>query len=204
MRSQFIYYLVEIRDPETKKIYLRKRGESFVENFIKILYAVLYAGSRSKITQFVGLDGALYSIPDLFDAFSYYAGTKDDPSYSPDSWGILVGTGATPVSPTDYRIESKIAHGTGLGQLSYGIMQYSYNGIITVNNVNYFELELFRTFTNQSGQDINVSETAIYVVHKNSGGGLYIFMIARDVFTPVVFPANQSRTVSYKIRVKTP
>lgn len=199
-----MYYVLEIRDPHRNKVVLRRRGESFVENFIKMLYGTLYLAPTSQITQLVDQGGVARNFPNLYTQNNAYTATKPWATNVYDLVGILVGTGATPVSPTDYRIESKIANGSGAGQLSYSDMFYSYNGIVTVNNVNYFELELYRTFTNQSGSDINVSETAIYIAHHDASNVIYYFMIARDVFTPVTFPANQSRTVSYKIRVKTP
>ncbi len=117
------------------------------------------------------------------------------PLITDDDYGILVGTGTTAETSTDYQIETKIAHGTGSGQLQYAAGDYTAAGV----SGSYVEFEVRRTFTNGSGASITVQEAVIYC--KTWGAGAYrYFCIARDLTGGVSVPDGQVLTVKYIYR----
>jgi hypothetical protein len=126
----------------------------------------------------------------LFGAY----GPNDD-----DSFGIIVGSGSTPVSPTDYALASKIPHGTGSGQLDYepSTVTSSYSSTSSY-------IEIARSFINRSGADIVVREVGIVGRNywRNQAGVITDAkcLIARDVLpSPITVKPLGSLTVRYRI-----
>jgi hypothetical protein len=87
--------------------------------------------------------------------------------------GIVAGTGTNAVTISDYSLQTLIAHGTGAGQLSYAVEQFSTPS--TVSSTRSFTT--FRTLTNNSGNTITINEIGIYA----EIGATYKFMTARDI-----------------------
>ena len=113
---------------------------------------------------------------------------------SNDALGIVVGTGTTATTDQDYSLETKIAHGTGAGELEYGaqtIGDPSESG----GNV---DMVLTRIFTNGSGDSITVNECGCYCY-----GNLtpYTFCILRDIISPGEAVADtEALTCEYTLR----
>ena len=110
-----------------------------------------------------------------------------------DTFGIVVGTGDTPVTADDYNLASKIAHGTGAGQLSYGAVTL-YDPFVSDYTV---KQRIARSFTNNSGADITVKEIGLIV--KTSVDN-YLVMIIRDVITPLTIPDGGKSMIRYYIK----
>lgn len=70
--------------------------------------------------------------------------------------GIVVGTGSTAVAMADYALNTKIAHGTGAGQLQYG--SHTINNASGTSPITWV---VTRAFTNGSGGNITIAETGI-------------------------------------------
>lgn len=70
--------------------------------------------------------------------------------------GIVVGTGNTAVALADYALATKIATGTGAGQLSYG--SHTINAASGTTTITWV---VTRSFTNSSGGNITIAETGI-------------------------------------------
>ena len=106
--------------------------------------------------------------------------------------GIVVGTGATAVTPTDNVLDTRIDHGEGGGQLQhggtelYGLTIADPNGQFTAR----------RYFTNVSGGAITVNEAGLHsigVISEAASGEkvcAFPFLIARDVVAPGVSVLN--------------
>jgi hypothetical protein len=113
-----------------------------------------------------------------------------------DTYGIVVGTGTATVTPTDYCLASKIPHGTGSGQLDYGVhtVTESYTG-----SSSYCEIS--RSFTNVSGAEITVREVGLIARNRFIKPSSDVkFLIARDVLpSPVRVKNLGSLTVRYRI-----
>jgi len=113
-----------------------------------------------------------------------------------DNFGILVGSGTTPVSITDTNLASKIPNGTSSGRLVYGATS------IVASDVDYIQWQ--RSFTNNSGASVTVNEIglAVKVVRIEGGSQVtYYVLIARDVITSTSVPNGGTLTVKYKIKI---
>jgi hypothetical protein len=112
--------------------------------------------------------------------------------------GIVVGTGNTPVTPTDDKLVTKINHGTGAGLFEYGGCQVLAPVSVNPNGT----MMIRRYFTNNSGGDITVQEAGIYSFGFNSASNVYSFCICRDVVSPGVLVANtQILSVVYTVQI---
>jgi hypothetical protein len=114
-----------------------------------------------------------------------------------DAHGLVVGTGTNAVAPGDYNLQTKIAHGTGAGQLSYGADSLSALPT-TDGNTRYFEHQ--RIFTNNSGADITVYEFG--AIAKAYSTTQY-FLMCRDVNASGVLVQNtKALTLKYKYQIR--
>ena len=112
------------------------------------------------------------------------------------TFGIVVGTGTTAESNTDYALATQIAQGTGSGQLDYGAHSFTVPTVVGSN----VDLLVSRTFTNSSGASITIREIGIYCESRVSTA-YYYFCILRDVLTTPAAVANgEILTVQYTIR----
>jgi len=180
------YVEVEVRDRKGKLLRrIRKRSDSFVRNFM----IILYSGLKSIDISIVKQDGTT-SIINHDEMF--YLVLRADAGAGDTNKGILVGSGTKEFDVNDYSLESKIPHGTGPGQLSYGPV--SIEGLFDDGAKLYFRI--IRTFTNNSGSSITVAEVGLAV----NGYGEYP-LIARDLLpSPVSVPDGSTLTVRYIIQ----
>lgn len=74
-----------------------------------------------------------------------------------DTTGILVGTGTNAPANDDYTLQTKIAHGSGAGQLVHGTANVSCPTIVGAN----VDMVISRPFTNASGGSITVREVGV-------------------------------------------
>jgi hypothetical protein len=109
--------------------------------------------------------------------------------YGDATKGIVIGTSDTAYSPTQNKLQSIINHGSGVGQMLYGIVNI--DAIVQITNGYRFVFS--RVFTNSSGASITVKEIGIYLSVYNVGN----IMFARDVIVPVTVGNGQSLTVRY-------
>lgn len=92
--------------------------------------------------------------------------------------GIVLGTGNTPVTISDYNLQTRIVHGSGAGQLDYKAM--AWDPFQVVGSTAKFKSK--RQFENKSGGTITVKETGLLATDQAG----YHFLIVRDVLpTPV-------------------
>lgn len=110
--------------------------------------------------------------------------------------GIYVGTGVTPENIDDYIIESMIADGAGAGELEQGLMGLweGWNG-----GDNYYYRGYKRTFTNASGNTINVTESVV-----NKIVGTIPFCMLRDVFGAIGVLIGETLELEYEFRLTYP
>ena len=170
---------LELRDKDGKLIkkWVQK-GRSWVKWFLFLLY-IYMAQSSFTITK---TDGSSASQSPAVGMLNIAAG------WGNDTGGIVVGTSDLAYSIEQYKLDSKISHGNGSGQLLYGVT--------TIDDVtpmtNGYRIFVSRVFNNNSGASVIVKEVGIY-------GGPPV-MFARDVLTaPVEVQNLQSLTVRYSI-----
>jgi hypothetical protein len=123
-----------------------------------------------------------------------------------DTYGIVVGSGTIGLSLDQYAPASKIPHGTGSGQLDYGLHVYEDLGLDTGVTPPVCRFRFTRTFSNLSGAAININEVCI-VARSFWRDGVSIvndvkYMIARDVLpSTYTVPNGGSATVAITVEV---
>ena len=110
--------------------------------------------------------------------------------------GVQCGTGTTAVTMSDYKIQTVIANGTGAGQLqwaaevAYSVSSSGTSRLITTS----------RAFTNNSAGAINVTEVALNMMWRDSGGTNRQFCICRDLLSFTI-GIGATKTVTYTFTV---
>jgi len=201
----------EVRDKEGNLIDKKRfRSRSFVANLLRLLRQMMmrYTTGATITNQYyvvtsaepVDVGGTARSIA----VFSLNANVATGIMLAgaiegEDSFGIKVGMGTMTPTPTDYTLQSPINHGTGTNQLSYGSVTFDTIGI----SGNTTTLRIIRTFTNNSGSSITVSEIGLIVRIRTSGTSdsyAYI-LIARDVVSPSInVPNGSTLTIRYVLQ----
>ena len=113
-----------------------------------------------------------------------------------DMFGIQLGSGATAPAIDDYKLETKIEHGTDPTQLSYGTCDISEPA--TFGNSRQFSVS--RTFTNNTVSSITINEVGLVCeARKDNAIDLYI-LIERSLLQFVI-AAAANKTAVYTIKV---
>ncbi|MBS7270397.1 MAG: hypothetical protein KIH10_16370 [Candidatus Freyarchaeota archaeon] len=114
-----------------------------------------------------------------------------------DAYGIQVGSSDTAYNRDQYSLQSKIAHGSGSGQLLYG--EVTVEDVALEDSTERFRI--IRAFTNSSGSAVTVKEIGIVILNR-AGTTLGLFLFVRDVLaSPISVPDGASLTVRYRIFV---
>jgi len=173
-------------------------SKSFVRNFMHYIYLNISNGISSA-------DWGITTPAPSSRATKYTGGTWIDyggnkPIYcngsvGNDNLGIIIGTGTTPPTPDDYKIETLIPHGTGAGQMAYQQV-HSVNGV-TVSG-NDVMLKISRIFINNSGGTIQPSEVCLYGTISG-----YSNLISRDVFSADTVLNTQTYTIDLEFKYTT-
>lgn len=187
------YYNVKITDRNGKLITDKTReSESFVIGFLGLLEGIIRGSAgASTVKDILGSDE---DFPDgSNDAGYIFKLAANDDS---DTFGIIVGTGNTPPTNTDFVIETKIDHGVAAGELDYNAV-----GVVAAAEVgDNIDLQVNRSFTNSSGGSITVEEIAIYAQATETGAAAKYLCIIRDVTGGVAVANGQTLTVTYTFR----
>lgn len=190
-----LFFEIEIRD-QNGKITKRcnRRSRSLLRSFaLALRYAFVLSGSNQ--TNTVTTKNTAGSDASLFSGYSNQAWTfmVACAPIATDTWGIQIGRGTTPVTKTDYALETKCAHGLLTNQFQYG--NSSIEDVEGVDPISKFRI--IRIFTNGSGSSISINEIGLVI--SNTGG---LFLIARDVFTsPIAVPTGSTLTIRYVFSV---
>jgi hypothetical protein len=190
-----------IIERDGREVY-RGISKSFLKNFGLVLAGMLKndgSGSTTKTVAVTDVTGASKNVvveinhgPATYTmkTMSMMAGDNDD------SYGIIVGSGSDPVSPTDYKLASKISHGTGPGQLDYET-----HSVVTSYSDTSSYVEISRAFVNKTSSDIIVREVGIVAYSYSNYVGIDTkYLIVRDVLpAPVKVKPLGSLTVRYRV-----
>jgi hypothetical protein len=175
------------------KCILEKENDLVLRNLVRVLYALFanyedYTLPSITVTDVGGnaRTGSLksgYSDTQVRRPLGWF--TQGD--LAVDTSGIVIGSGTTPPSRTDYTLVNKIPHGTGTGQIYYNRQTYE---LLTD-----YSFRLNREFTN-AGSDLSVAEAGL-IYYTGIGGYLYYILLFRDTFTPVPVTAGNGIRVRY-------
>ena len=176
------FYTLKVTDKDGKTVSkVTKPCKSFVLQFLQMLELMSF---QDNVT-IKEVGGTPTDVSTHISAFKLNAGVAND------DYGVLVGTGTTPVDNTDYAMETKIDHGAGAGELNYGESSKVAAAVVGVN----VDLQFIRTFTNSSGNTINVTEIGIYRYVATP-----IFMTLHEIVTLTAVPNGQTLTVTITCR----
>ena len=153
------------------------RGTSFNNNGNGLSLRVAVPGGGSNIV-ICGSDNSGYM---------QYAQTNNF-TLQAEEVGIVVGSDDTAVVPSDYKLNTVIAHGKAASQLEYGGCSVG-NYIESAPNVTF---DITRYFINNSGGDVTAKECGIYAPAGSWGASqfIYSFCIARDILGAPITIAN--------------
>jgi hypothetical protein len=187
------YLKIKVIDKRGKCTYYRRyRSRSFVIGFLNEFYTNLSGqGVTSK-----NISGQQYTT-NPGDRIVVNDGANDS------SFGILIGSGTSAPTIIDYSLSILISNGTGIGQMQYGAV--SITGAVTNTSTNTGYFTVTRTFTNNSGSSITVSEVGMAAFDGGfTGLPNQIYLILHDLLpTPITVPNGSSLTISYEIQVAT-
>jgi len=187
------YLKIKVINEKGKCIYYRRyRSRSFVIGFLNVLFTNL---TGQKITN-INTSGGSYTI-------NYTDEMLVTDSSNDNNYGIQIGTGTTAPSITDTRLSQLITNGTGVGQMQYGGVNVTGPVTNTTNNTGY--ITITRTFTNNSGASITVSEVGLVAWSgPKSNETNQFYLIIHDLLpTPITVPNGSSLSISYEIQVAT-
>jgi hypothetical protein len=177
------------------KCIIEKDNDLVLRHFVRLLWHLFaYYGVASELTiTLVDVTGTAHT------GYPYYPGSISNPSVRGILWGtptpdvgvdatgIVIGTGTTSPSRTDYALQAKIPHGTGIGQIYYQRQTHEL--------LNDYQFRLTREFTN-AGSDLSVAEAGL-IYATNLSGTYYNTLYLRDTFTPVTVTAGNGIRVRY-------
>jgi len=176
---------------------LKQKSRSFLKQFIQLIEA----HTNQVAVTITDITGTARTVnPEDVDFFSTPGGGHGyvDPSQRQvqvENVGIVLGTGTTSPTPTDHKLETKIAHGKGSGQLLH-LGSALYPVVVSAPDA---YVDLIRFFENQSGASITINEIGIYALAHSAHYGV---CICRDVLSTAVTVANgELLKARYRIKV---
>jgi hypothetical protein len=146
-------YELILKDKNGKIIRKEKRiSKSLLRAFMLWLYSkftMTASGQYAATWSVTNISGTAVNFPrssaGAESQFGFFGAASGDANV-----GIRIGKSSQTVTPTDYELIQKIAHGTGLDQMLYGTQ--TLEAVQTVGNVSSFRFT--RPFTNNSGATI--------------------------------------------------
>ncbi len=189
-----LWYSVVVRDRNGKVISQeRRRSRSFLKAWNQVVCAQMYPFNTSVSSTLITITG---------ESRWPFAASENFRMNGPagnTNYGIVVGTGSTPVTVTDYALDALIPQGLGAGQMDYLACSVADASVSDP----HCSFVVSRSATNNSGGSITVRETGIYMIAQRlSPTTNYYCCGARDVLgTPQEVPDGGSITVNYTLRV---
>ena len=171
----------------------------YTQNWLKCLYSAF--GSASVQMQTTTYD----TVGSQSIVYSNHAYWRGDAGVNVDTWGIVVGSGSGGKDINSYKLSSQIQQGSGSGQMVYGAT----TGESVFINAPNAQVAFKRSFTNNSGGALSISESAIYMHGAALGGGGFPVdtqdnqktCVARSVFTAFTVGNGESFQIRYTSQV---
>lgn len=121
-------------------------------------------------------------------ALTYNETATSAASYVFSSWGIVLGTGTTPPTIDDYKMESYIPEGT----LSYTGSSFTLP-LTDGEWANNGTFSLTQTVANNTEAPVTVTELGVYN-SGNTGTTRACILLTRNVISPVTIQPNETKT----------
>jgi hypothetical protein len=174
------------------------------QNSFLIAYAkLLQASFSAEMVSFTCIDGVSRYLGWVTDGTGSigdvkYSGFDIGASNGEDDIGIVVGTGTSVVTNTDYALETLISHGSSSGEMYY---DDGYIYAVNIGASNAMQ-QVNRSIINNSGSDIIASEIGIYAKMYDETATQYSICIIRDIIPSVVCANGYVITIEYQIFVE--
>jgi len=202
-----------VKDKDGKIIKVHKQhSHSFVANFLAMLASLMYNnnGSMNNYYYFTAINNTWWSY-DPTNTTAKNAFTILSSANGP-LFGIVIGTGTATPTPNDYalgNLTQNLTYGPhtisptpGTSALSNGSSTPS-SGVLTPSG-NTTSFSISRTFQNNSGTSITITEVGIYAYIIVNGDTYMNVLIIHDLLSsPVTVPNSAVLTVTYTISVTT-
>lgn len=193
-----LYYRIVVKDKngKVKRKTRWRKSKSWTLGFLKHMqYMMLHVyGSVVTAVSITDTGNTARSIGAFVHYFhqcmSAYAADNDG------AYGIVLGTGITAVTNSDYKLDTIIAHGTGSGQLDYGASSLTAAAVVGAN----VDMVLSRAFYNGSGATVTVKEMGIYAKSRDDASQERIFLICRDLIAAVDILDTETASAQYTFR----
>jgi hypothetical protein len=196
---------IEVRDSEGRVVQRgRHEMRSFLNNLLKFLEA-FFRGDGAAGVSATDTGGSTRTIEGThaYGAYGAYEASwmGGAAPAGDDSYGVLVGSGSSPVDLNQYALASKIPHGTGAGQLSYGPTSLDDFGVDYTVSPPVYRFRLVRSFANASSSSVAINEVG-FAVRYRLAASEFRFLIARDVLpTSYTVPVGGSAAVAITVEV---
>jgi hypothetical protein len=211
---------VEVRDPDGRVIQRgRHEMRSFLNNLLRIFEGFFRATGGIATGTYGVYVGATVVRQDGSSATAYVEaylavgsvvagggpmGTMAGDNV--DTYGMVVGSGTTPVNLNTCALSAKIAHGTGSGQLDYDAVIVEGLGLDTSVSPPVYRFRIIRGFKNVSSGSVSISEVGLlarsFWAYTTGTVNDVIYLIARDVLpTTYTVPSGGSATVAITVEV---
>lgn len=160
--------------------YRPKAAHSFLAQFIEFLHVQMsyIATSITRTT------GAEYSVT------CHATNLRLNAPASNTTYGMLIGSGTTPVDIDDYKLET---------QITADLTVSAHTLVLSYPTAKSRRLAISRTFTNATPSPMAIEEVAIYAWD----GLLQTYCIDRTLYS-VAIPASSSLELTYRIDVSVP
>lgn len=168
-------------------------SESFVQQFLIAIY--IHAGRFQQGRFADPIKGKDTDDNDALFGSSVNANFSCNAPVNNDTYGVMVGTGITAPTVTDTKMETKIAHGIGAGQMQYSAVTFG----APTSDGSTAHFTITRDFANNSGGSITVREIGLYSYLYSAVGGSEILLMIRDAVN-IAVPDGETLTVNYRIQ----
>jgi hypothetical protein len=212
-----VFWEFEVFDRDGNRIqHYKQRSHSWVRNAYNLLFCQLASLNPNDSTYGPGQlniklpSGSLkYSSTVLFVGYSTnYSVESDATKYrgyrggaGEDTVGIMVGSGTNPESFEDYNLQTKIANGSGAGQLSYVGQEAMSESYVDTTKKN----TMVRYFNNNSGGNVAVNEVGLCTEGIAGNSMQQVWLQCRDkLATTVTVPDTGQLKVTYVIQLTYP
>ena len=188
MKNLEVRWSYELREGERIIRAIKPRiCHSFLKQFGQVLYGSMSAGYIGDI---VDTGGTTRTINYRMCYSSYTTGMAVNAATSNSNYGIQVGTGSTAPAISNYALQTKIAHGTGVGQLQYAACTVGSPSATSTQAT----FKITRVFTNGTANPITVEEIGLVLYDIQ-----YYYLVIRDITGGIAVAASQSLTVNYDL-----
>ena len=189
-----VYYMLEVKNSDGKVLKrIRRLSHSFTQGFGGAIEWWFTGNPQISISKASPSSGGVNFGQNSSCIGYFVSGGSGD-----DTTGIQVGSGTAKTTISDTSLGSVILNGTSSGQLEYGSTSVFTPTINT--STNQATMQVSRSFTNNSGANVTVSEVGLVLTTPNGTP----FLVLHDLLpSPITVGNGQVLTVTYQFVVST-